>query len=92
MNSSVLENDVVYNAAEKRIKDLRRDGSTQRLKADVVSVSEFLGEYEVACLGDKFIISDRLLQADIRCQECQLVLEFFQSIRKLNLLNKVFRF
>lgn len=66
MNSSVLENDVVYNAAEKRIKDLRRDGSTQRLKADVVSVSEFLGEYEVACLGDKFIISD--MDAGIECE------------------------
>lgn len=63
MNGSVFENDVVYDAAEKRIKDLWRNGSTQRLKADVISVSELLGEYEVACLGDKFIISDRLLQA-----------------------------
>lgn len=63
MNGSVFENDVVYDAAEKRIKDLWRNGSTQRLKADVISVSELLGEYEVACLSDKFIISDRLLQA-----------------------------
>ena len=63
MNGPVFENDVVYDTAEKRIKDLWRNGSTQRLKADVISVSELLGEYEVTCLGDKFIISDRLLQA-----------------------------
>lgn len=63
MNSSVLENDVVYDAAEKRIKDLWRNGGTERMKADVVSISELLGENEVACLGDKFIVSDRLLQA-----------------------------
>ena len=63
MNGPVFENDVVYDATEKRIKDLWRDGSTERVKADVVSVGEFLREYEVACLGDKFIISDRLLQA-----------------------------
>ena len=63
MNGSVFENDVVYDTAEKRIKDLWRNGSTQRLKADVISVSELLGENEVACLGDKFIVSDRLLQA-----------------------------
>ena len=92
VNGPVFENDVVYDTAEKRIKDLRRDGSTQRLKADVVSVSEFLGEYEVACLGDKFIISDRLLQAAFRCQERQLVFDFFQGVRKLNLLSEVFGF